>query len=138
MGGLGMRGGVVRSYLESTEEAKELWIQLGQLQLRQHEVQWGLFELLNQEPVSREEVTAHMQAIRDIDAEIREVNEKLQPYRKQLDEPLGQRPGFGAREGQRPGRTWGAGGRTDEAQPRRPRPRQDQTETQQQNENGQQ
>lgn len=129
-GGLGFRGGVIRSYVEPTGEAAELWSRLGHLQFRLHATQWGLFELLNQDPVNRDAINAHMQILRDIDTEIREVNESLQPYRKQLDESLGTGSGFDDRRGQGP--AWGTDQRPRDRQTRPSRPRQREADTQQQ------
>ncbi|NLJ35268.1 MAG: hypothetical protein GX358_03365 [candidate division WS1 bacterium] len=129
-GALGFRGGVMRSYVEPTGESAELWTRLGHLQFRLHATQWGLFELLNQEPVNRDAINAHMQILRDIDTEIREVNESLQPYRKQLDEPLGTGPGLDTRRGQDP--AWGTDQRPRDRQTRWSWPRQGAADTQQQ------
>lgn len=123
MGMMGARGGTLRGYVETNEESRALWLELRDQQVALHDAQWHLFEVLNNEPVNQDEVKAQLEILREINGHIRELNEKLEPYRQRFDEDtllllreaLQEGPGPGAGPG------WGQERGPREGQGRRPR-----------------
>ncbi len=83
----GKMGGMGRGYIETNETTRQLWTQLGELQSQLHEARWQLFEVLNKQPVDRDAVKAQAAKMKDIATQVRDINQQLEPYRKQFERP---------------------------------------------------